>query len=128
MCLQGKGAGPPAIGLATLRKDGFVSLSHASAAAPGVVLTRPIAAGNDIRVNYAAEAGGTMRVALIDPATGAPKPGRSAADCVPLRGDSTSAAVSWKAPAPDQEQDRGATIQLQFHLQGAVELYSYAVA
>ena len=90
-----------------------------------MVLTRPIAAGN-IHLNYAAEAGGTLRVALIDPATGAPKPGRSAADCVPLRGDSTSAAVSWKA-TPDQEQDRGATIQLQFHLEGAVELYSFAV-
>ena len=50
------------------------------------------------------------------------------ADCVPLRGDSTRAAVSWKDAAPDQEQDRGATIQLQFHLQGAVEIYSYAVA
>ena len=89
-------------------------------------MTRPIAAGNNIRVDYAAEAGGMLRVALVDPATGAPKPGRSAADCVPLRGDSTSAAVSWKA-APDQEQDRDAQVQLQFHLEGAVELYSYSV-
>ena len=37
---------------------------------------------------------------------GAPKPGRSAADCVPLRGASTSAAVAWKAAAPAQAAPR----------------------
>lgn len=114
---------------------GFVSLSHdANETAAGVVLTRPITMSSttSLRVNYAAASGGTLRVALIDPATGDAHPGHSVADCTPLRGDSTSAIVSWghatHATVHSVAGDGSAQVQVEFSLEGRVDLFSYAAS
>ncbi len=81
----GKGVG--AIGLATLRKDGFASLDGR-----GEVTTKPLTGlSGTLRVNAA----GTLRVELLDKAGGV-LPGFSREDCVPIQGDGVDLAVRWK--------------------------------
>lgn len=159
-CLKAKTGAAPAVGLATLRRDGevpsrysglllylwcatvtrvatslcilcagFVSLSHGSNTPTGVVLTQTVSFDADagIRINYSTEAGGVLRVALIDPATGKPHLGRSADECVPLHGDSTDALVTWTTGSEIERGPRTIDAQIQFHMDGPVEVYSYAV-
>jgi hypothetical protein len=94
-------------GLATLRRDGFVSLDHpgderrvqrlrtgANALPPGTLITRPVRfGGRHLFVNVAAPAG-ELRAEVLD-VTGAPIAPFTAAACVPVRGDSTCARVVW---------------------------------
>lgn len=108
---------------------GFVSLSHGSGLTPGVVLIRAVevTTGATIRVNFATEASGTLRVALINPATGEPHAGHSIDECTPLHGDSTSATVTW-ANAVELKGPLTIRVQIQFHMEGVVELYSYVIS
>ena len=118
------------LGLACIWSAGFVSLSHESGAAPGIVLTKAVdvPAGAAIRVNFATKAGGTLRVALVDSVTGLPHAGRSAKECVPLHGDSTDTRVTWTSASTFDHRPRTkASAHLQFHMEGTVELYSYAI-
>lgn len=106
-----------------------MSLSHDSNTPTGVVLTQTVSFDADaggIRINYSTEAGGMLRVALIDPATGKPHPGRSPAECVPLHGDSTDALVTWTTGSEIERGPRTIDAQIQFHMDGPVEVYSYA--
>ena len=96
------------------------------------MLTKPVdvPAGAAIRVNFVTNAGGTLRVALVDSVTGLPHAGRSAEECVPLHGDSTDARVTWttsNASTFEQRLQTKTGAHLQFHMEGAVELYSYAI-
>ena len=73
-----------AIGLATLRLDGFVSLE--AGPRPGSVTTKTVElAGGTLEVN--ADVRGDLRVELLDAAE-RPLEGYSAADCEPVRSDS----------------------------------------
>ena len=94
-----------------------------------MVLTRAVevTTGSTIRVNYATEAGGTLRVALINPATGKPHAGHSTDECIPLHGDSTCATVIWMN-AVELQGPLTIRVQIQFHMEGAVELYSYVIS
>lgn len=84
-----------AIGLATLRKDGFASLD--AGAATGVILTRLIAgASGTLRVNFQTTNSGWVRIEVLDP-SGNVLPGYSQAECLPLTGNSTTQAVLWAA-------------------------------
>ncbi len=93
-------------GLATLRRDGFVSLDHpgkaaisrVSALAPGTLITRPVRfSGRHLFVNLAAPSG-ELRVEVLDDSGRTIAPYTSAA-CVPVRGDSTCARVVWSDAA-----------------------------
>ena len=121
-------------GLATLRRDGFVSMDHPPAARvqrvqpsspPGTLITRPIRfTGRHLFVN-ADCSGGELRVDVLD------RDGRviapyAAADCEPLREDSTRARVAW-AGAPDLAAVAGEPVRFRFHLTRG-RLYAFWVA
>lgn len=111
-----------AIGLATLRKEGFVSL-HAPRGG-GVVCTRVLRwPGGKLLVNVAAAEGEmTVRVSGVDRQ---PVDGFNHTDCQPFTGDSTAAEVSWKSHSLDELT--GQPIRLEFYLRDA-DLYSFRAA
>jgi hypothetical protein len=107
------------IGLATLRRDGFVSMD--AGAQEGSLLTKPfVVAGERLVVNANAQ-GGSVEVSVRD-ASGRAIPGFSRSDCKPLRGDSTRHEVKWRGQ--DLSSLKGRTIRLRFHAKGA-SLYSF---
>jgi hypothetical protein len=91
-------------GLATLRRDGFVSMDHPGHARiervtslpPGTLITRPVRfTGKYLFVNVSAPAG-ELRVELLD-TDGKTIAPYTSATCVPVRGDSTCARVTWSS-------------------------------
>jgi hypothetical protein len=112
--------GRGAIGLATLRKDGFASLDAGTHV--GMLTTHPLAGlRGPLRVNYRAT-GGSIRVEILD-AAGKPLSGFSCDDCDPLGGDSVDQEVTWKGSnrLPDGQEP----LRLRFVLERA-SLYSFA--
>ena len=110
-------------GLAVLRRDGFASLDDGPAGG-GTVTTRPLRfRGARLFVNAAAA--GEIRVEVLD-RNGNAIAGYSAADCVPIRGDSTKHAVAWKTHPTLGTLDRDA-VRLRFELSRA-RLYSFWIA
>jgi hypothetical protein len=108
---------PPAVGLVTLRRDGFVSLDAGDQ--PGILLTRPfVHPGGRLRVN-ADVTGGILEVSVCDEA-GRPLPGYEASR--PLARDATRAVVSWQERRPGSL--RAKTVRLKFTIQRG-QLYSY---
>lgn len=108
-----------AVGLATLRKDGFASLDAGDQ--EGSVSTAPFrSSGVGLAVNYAAQ-GGSLCVEVLDE-QGAVVEGHGRADCTPLTGDSVNEPVTWKTRAvlPDTPE----RIRLRFILRNA-SIYSY---
>jgi len=112
-----------AIGLATLRKDGFASLD--AGATTGTILTKPfVNTGGALLLNYHTNtSGGWVKVEALDENTNVLS-GYSQADCVPLTGNSTTEAVTWagysELPAGQQ------FLRLRFLLQNA-SVYSFMV-
>jgi len=85
-----------AVGLATLRKDGFVSLDSELAVAK-VMTKRLLNARGPLRVNYDGSRtgiGGYLAVEVLD-ADGYVIEGYSKRDCDPLGGDSIDQIVTW---------------------------------
>jgi hypothetical protein len=110
-------------GLAVLRRDGFASLGDGSSSG-GSVTTRPVRfRGGHLFVN--ADATGEIRVEVLD-RDGRVITGCSAAECVPIRGDSTKHAVKWKAQ-PTLGRLEGDAVRLRFVLQQS-RLYSFWIA
>jgi hypothetical protein len=126
------------IGLATLRRDGFASMDgpgipmpaithtgardrNAGELPPGELITRPIVfSGGRLFVNARVPAGAlTVEVLQAD---GSSFPGFSAADCVPVTGDSTAHPVTWRAA--DLSRLARTPVRLRFLL-GAGGLYSF---
>ncbi len=92
-------------GLATLRRDGFASVSdqwpsgvaRAVSATRGTLTTRPIRfTGSQLFIN--ANIAGELRVEVLD-ANAKPIEGFAADRCVPVTGDSTRLAVRWAGNA-----------------------------
>ncbi len=82
-----------AVGLATLRKDGFASLDAGDA--PGEVRTWPLqGARGDLRINARTDPDGQILVEVLD-ASGDVVPGWSGPQCDPFRGDAVQASVTW---------------------------------
>jgi len=109
-----------AIGLATLRKDGFASLDAGGNS--GTVLTKSLAAvGGALLVNYMANTGGSLKVEVLDTNANV-LPGYSEADCVTLTGNSITQAVTWTAHS-ELPVDLP-LVRLRFILQNA-SLYSF---
>ncbi len=112
-----------AMGLATLRRDGFVSLVADSA--PGHITTRPLTfGGHMLYCNAAVAAGGRLCVTVLD-RNGQPLPDFSAEQCRPLTGDNTAMPVTWKAGALGELT--GEPVRLRFDMEAA-QLYSFWVA
>lgn len=110
-------------GLATLRRDGFVS--HAAGADGGLLTTRPLRfSGSHLFVNAAA-AGGELRVEALDEA-GNPLGNCSRERCAPVTGDATQQAVTW-GNGGSLADFAGRPVRLRFHLRDAA-LYSFWVS
>lgn len=117
-------AAPPpwigAIGLATLRKDGFASLDAGKDS--GTITTKGLRhAAGPLHLNYRAGSGGELRVEVLD-LEGNVLPGYGREACAPLAGDNIDQEVRWgsrtKLPATDKP------IRLRFVLENAA-LYSF---
>ena len=110
-----------AIGLATLRKDGFASLD--AGAVTGSIVTRPLAGcGGPLLVNYHTNStGGWLKVEVLDANLNVIS-GYAQADCVALTGNSITQAVTWNAHS--ELPTTPSTIRLRFTLQNA-SLYSF---
>jgi hypothetical protein len=120
-------------GLATLRRDGFVSMDHPGHARvervtslpPGTLITRPVRfSGKHLFVNLAA-ASGDLRVEVLDASGKVIAPFTSAA-CVPVRGDSTSSRVTWTG-APDLSSLANRPVRFKFHVTSGA-LYAFWVS
>lgn len=110
-----------AVGLAQLRRDGFVSLDASQKG--GHVLTKPILVfGDTLQLNVAVSQGGFAKVAVIGK-DGKPVRGFGLADCVPLKGDGIEQAVNWRSKA-DLGTLTGRPVQLRIELKKA-SLYSF---
>lgn len=110
------------IGLAEVRPDGFVSQDAGQEG--GRLRTRPLtASGRRIQINMDANAGGWLKVALLDE-QGNPIPGRSLAEADSLRGNTLSRTATWKGNA-DVGDARHAPVCLEFT--GCnIKLYSFS--
>jgi hypothetical protein len=117
-----KAMGNSRIGLVTWQRDRFVALQAATGG--GSLVTRTLApSGNRVIVN-ANPGAGQLRVALLD-AGGIPVPGYTAADAVPITGDSLATAATWQTHTT--LPSTGGPFRLSFALT-AGDLYSYAIA
>ena len=105
------------IGMATLRKNGFVSRSADDAG--GTLLTPPvILEATDMAVN--ADIRRELRVRILDE-QGNPLPGCDWSDCAPIRGDSTAHRVAFKG---DVTALHDRIIRIEFSLKDA-DLYGF---
>ena len=86
------------LGLARLRRDGFVSLD-ANPVREGVLVTQPLLSwGNALVVNAACRGHGYLRAELLDEA-GAVIPSYAADDCEPFHGDAVEHVLRWNGRA-----------------------------
>jgi hypothetical protein len=105
----------------TCRLDGFVS-AHASFEG-GEVLTKPLVfAGNELHVNLATSAAGSLGV-QIENAEGLAVPGFSFSDCPEIYGDSIEHVVRWR-DGGDIGALAGRPIRVRFALRDA-DLYAF---
>jgi hypothetical protein len=116
-------------GLATLRRDGFASVSdewpagvpHEIKSDRNSLITRPMRfTGSDLFVN--AEIAGELRIEILDP-SGKPIAPFAAAQCEPVRGDSTRHRVRW-GNAASLDQLKGQPVRFRFVLSRS-RLYSF---
>lgn len=116
-------------GLATWRRDGFVSITNAarrSSGDPGFVVTKPVVfTGKHLELNAVTRDGGSIRVEVLDGETGQPLPGFELAKAKPIVGDQFRAEAHWAGGARLSTLN-GRAVKLKFHLTGA-DLYSYWV-
>ncbi len=116
-------------GMATWRRDGFVSLTNAAlpgAGDPGQVTTKPLTfTGTDLHLNAVVHPHGSLTVEVLDATTGQPIPGYSAAQSTAVSGDQLDHSVRWKG-GKSLGALAGRQVELRFYLTGA-DLYSYWV-
>ena len=122
------------MGLARLRRDGFVSIDAGTR--PGKLLTKPLfLAGNDIHLNVDARKGRIRaelflahRVSNRHPAWNwaihEPLPGFSLGDCIPVETDATDATLRWKGGSLKQFENQPIVIRFEI-IQSS--LYSFWV-
>ena len=107
-------------GLATLRLDGFASLSAEGA---GVLVTEPFTAdGTAVAVN--ADVDGSLRVEVLDE-EGRPVPGLARDEAQPIAGDHLRARAAWLSGS-DLDSVRGRVIRLRAYVQHG-DLYSLSI-
>jgi hypothetical protein len=113
-----------AIGLAKLRRDGFVSLDAGDV--EGSLTTTPFGhTGTGLTINACVTGeGGFVRAALVDP-EGRPIPGFGPYDMAPLTGDDTGFRVHWSGEERP-ERLRGQPVAVLITMRRA-ELYSLSL-
>jgi hypothetical protein len=124
-----RGTGPDiakGIGLATLRRDGFASLTpDGTLGQQGHATTRPLTfSGRRLYVNAAVQPGGSVRVAALD-RDGRPLAPFAADRCRPVTTDSTASPVLWDGGEVGDAPAR--PLRLRFDLRAA-HLYSVWIA
>lgn len=108
------------MGLARLRRDGFASMDAADEM--GTLTTRVVTfTGSQLFVNVAA-AEGELRAELLDAQNAVIEP-FTAANCKPLRIDSTRARLEWKGAA-ELRKLTGQQVRVRFHLRRG-KLYAF---
>ena len=110
-----------AVGLAKLRRDGFVSID----AGDGTLTTKPIRMSGDRLLLNADASQGSVRVEILG-TDGRPLPGFGRKDAVEVKGDSLRHGVSWKQGA-DLSRLKGKPIGLRFHIERG-KLFSFRFA
>lgn len=113
-------------GLATLRRDGFVSMQAGKE--EGYLITEKITFdGKYLFVNAdVLDKKGLLKVEILD-ADGNPMPGFTQKECIALKKtDSTKQVVSWK-DAKDLSALSGKTVRLKFYLTNG-DLYSFWIS
>jgi hypothetical protein len=109
------------IGLAMLRRDGFVSLDAGND--PGVIVTRPLSfGGKKLFINARVNKGGYVKAALISPEN-TPVSQYGLADCISVTVDAVKSPVVW-TNAQDILLSPGDHLRLKFELKNA-QLYSF---
>ena len=108
-----------AVGLATLRLDGFVSVETST---EGTLTTKPLVFLGDTLVVNANAKGGSLVVEALD-ADAKPIAGFARADCAPITNDGIHHVVTWKSN-PDCHLLQGRPIKLRFYLKNA-KLFSF---
>lgn len=107
------------IGLATLRKEGFVSLRGMSGG--GVVATRTLKWPGGVLLVNADASKGELKVRVSDERRKI-VPGFDYADCEPFTGDSAAHEVKWRGASLDSL--RGKVLRFEFQLRDA-DLYTF---
>lgn len=110
-----------AIGLATLRLDGFCSL-HAGNAGGWLLTRREKLTSPAVRINARTLSGGFVSAEVVD-LNGEVVPGFSREECRAFEGDSVDHVLQWRT-AELPESLRGEAVKLRFYLRNA-DLYSY---
>ena len=114
-----------AIGLATLRLDGFASMDAVDEEA--VLVTKPIRfSGRRLIVNVGGPPtglGANMRVELLD-SNGIVLPGFESSACEPIQGDDLRHEFHWKNGS-DLKHLSGRPIRLRFLAKAGTKLYSF---
>jgi len=101
-----------AIGLGTLRLDGFFSVD--AGPQPGTLVTKPLQLAHaDLHVNADASAG-RLRISILNE-DGSPLPPWTRDNCVPITTDSVRHRVRWRG-ASDVSALAGRTVRLKFEL------------
>jgi hypothetical protein len=115
-------SGTSTTGLAVLRRDGFASMGAGDQERS--LVTRPVTfRGQHLFVNVAAE-DGELRAEVLDKDSQVIT-GLTRDNCVPVRQDSTRAAVRWKGA--DLAKLPGQAVRFRFYLKNA-ELYAFWVS
>jgi hypothetical protein len=118
-----RGSGENTTGLATLRRDGFVSMDADRSG--GRLTTRPVRfKGKYLFVN-ANSVRGELKVEVLD-ATNHPIAPFSTENCLPVHADSTLTEIHWKHAA-DLSALAGKPVKFRFHLRGG-SIYSFWVS
>ncbi len=108
-------------GLATLRRDGFVSMNTDD---EGYLTTRDLVfTGDYFFIN--ADIRGDLRVALLD-ASGKPFPGYTKEDCIPLKGNNTKHMITWKNKKNTSGLENS-PVKVKFYITNG-DLYSFWVS
>lgn len=117
-----RGANVGQSGMATWRRDGWVSLTNGAIQAlgnPGQVTTKPIVFhGKTMHLNATVRAGGSLNIQALD-ANGTPVPGFTAS----VDGDQLDAAIKWSNDKSLGDL-AGSPISFRFSVMNA-DLYSY---
>ena len=116
---RGHKVGRRQLGVATLRRDGFVSRD---AGPEGGTLRTPLFRWDSAQITVNAEVEGALRVRLLTE-SGLPISGFFFAECQALRGDSLAHTVRWKG---DLRALKGRLVHLEFALRDA-RLYGFSL-
>lgn len=119
---EGEGAAK-GIGLATLRRDGFVSLD--AGATPGKIVTRLLSFdGSSLFVNADVDRGGHVKAEIQDASGKALAPYRLG-ECTPVTGDQLEAQIVWHNRKTIERPSK-AGLRLAFELKRA-KLYAFRI-